>query len=189
MLVSISLRYIPIRSVIYTYTRKSSSLLESSVGRKTFYLKLFFSNAFSSVAFPNPQEVYNPTIESENLDNETSIANNPIDNNASVVENITEIVVVTKAPDLKIETTAAQVFDYEEIEDDDSDAEGQNVDEEVGVTESLVNDSEESESRGFDGWSFIGGIFCSVSIMAICYLMYVRFFSPYQFARSTYNDF
>ena len=51
------------------------------------------------------------------------------------------------------------------------------------------DDSEESESRGFDGWSFIGGIFCSVSIMAICYLMYVRFFSPYQFARSTYNDF
>ena len=72
------------------------------------------------MAFPNPQEVYNPTIESENLDNETSIANNPIDNNASVVENITEIVVVTKAPDLKIETTAAQVFDYEEIEDADA---------------------------------------------------------------------
>ena len=167
-------------------------IIESSVGRKTFYLKLFFSNAFSSVAFPNPQEVYNPTIESENLDNETSIANNPIDNNASVVENITEIVVVSKAPDLK-EKTTAQVFDYEEIEDDDNDTEVQNVDgdvgEEVGVTESLVNDSEESESRGFDGWSFIGGIFCSVSIMAICYFMYVRFFSPYQFARSTYNDF
>ena len=136
------------------------------------------------MAFPNPQEVSDPTIYSENLDNETNTENNPIDNNASIVQNITEIVVVTQS---KVKTTAAaKVFDNEDLE---YATEVQNVAEEIGVMESLVNDSEDSESTGFDGWSFVGGIFCSVSIMGICYLMYVKFFSPYQFPRSTYNDF
>ena len=150
---------------------------------------------FFSVAFPNPQEVSNPEIESENLDIEIT-ANNPIDSNATeatIVENNTENVVVTKVPNSEVNTTSVEVFDYEEIEDDDN-TEVQNVDEEIGVTESLVNEEsmknpEKSESRSFDGWSFIGGIFCSISIMAICYFMYVRFFTPYNFTRSTYSDF